>query len=454
MPAPCLFPQFPREFSRFLLYILNRNSTEDRDMRRTAENCRSIYMKLYSRHQIVVASVCSAAAVALCAAGIWFIAGNTTRQTKTAADGIVYDAPARPDPEFVFQTTVQAEPAYTQDSIQGYTQSELQNIYVYDKCNEAVVNISTEIMSINWFLEPVPQSGGSGSGSIIDKRGYVVTNTHVIENAYKIYISLSDGTQYEGRVVGSDSASDIAVVKFDPPENMELKTIDFGDSTDLKVGQKVLAIGNPFGFERTLTTGIISGLGRPIQTSSNTIIRDMIQTDTAINPGNSGGPLRDTQGRMIGINTMIFSTSGSSAGVGFAVPISTAKRVVSDLLQYGKVRRGIIDAQLVQLTSSIATYAKLPASTGLLVSQVGKNSNAERAGLRGGTAAVRYGSSRNSTVIYLGGDIITAVDGIPVASLADYYSALESKKPGDTVMVTVLRGKQQIDLRMTLAESA
>ena len=179
----------------------------------------------------------------------------------------------------------------------------------------------------------------------------------------------------------------------------------------------------------------------------------MIQTDTAINPGNSGGPLLDTQGRMIGINTMIYSTSGSSAGIGFAVPINTASRVVSELIQYGTVKRGTIDASFVQLNSSIANYAKISVSSGLMVSQVVKNGNADKAGLRGGTEAVRYGSNRSSQVIYIGGDVITAIDGISVASLADYYSALESKKPGDTVVVTVLRGKQTSNIKIKLTDS-
>jgi len=334
-----------------------------------------------------------------------------------------------------------------------YTQDELENISVYEKYNEAVVNINTAVMGINWFLEPVPQEGGSGSGSIIDSRGYVVTNVHVIEDAYKIYISLSDGTQYEGSVVGIDEASDIAVIKFDPPKDVELKTIPFGESDNLKVGQKVLAIGNPFGFERTLTTGIVSGLGRPIKNSNNVIIRDMIQTDTAINPGNSGGPLLDTTGRMIGINTMIYSTSGSSAGIGFAVPINTAKRVVSDLIQYGKVRRGAIDGVLVQLTNSISNYANLPVSQGLLVSELSNNSFAKQTGLKAGTEAVQYGSRYNSTTIYLGGDVIVAIDGVSVTSLADYYSLLESKKPGDSVTLTIIRNKKQQNITIKLDEA-
>ena len=332
----------------------------------------------------------------------------------------------------------------------GYTQDELQNISVYEKCNEAVVNISTQVMAYDWFFNAVPQDSGSGSGSIIDARGYIVTNLHVIENAYKIYISLSDGSQYEGTVVGTDSASDIAVLKFDPPAGMELSTIPFGSSDSLKVGQKVLAIGNPFGFERTLTTGIVSGLGRPIKNEDGTIIRNMIQTDSAINPGNSGGPLLDTQGRMIGINTMIYSTSGSSAGIGFAVSVDTAKRVVADLIQYGKVHRGTINGKLIQLTSQIAKYAGLSVSSGLLVSELDSSSNAVKAGLKAGTQAVQYGSRYNYTTIYLGGDVIVAVDGTAITSFADYYSLLESKRPGDKVVLTVQRGKNQENITVTL----
>ncbi|MBE6345254.1 MAG: trypsin-like peptidase domain-containing protein [Spirochaetaceae bacterium] len=420
-------------------------------------------MKLYSRFQLVRSIIISVLSCFAIGAILFIFVSSSKGNEKPSlvAQNIESDknvntfeqlsVPDNSD-SFLLQTSVVADPVYTSDMIASYTQDELQNISVYEKCNEAVVNINTQIMAVNWFLEPVPQEGGSGSGSIIDKRGYVVTNVHVISDAYKIYISLSDGTQYEGRVVGTDSASDIAVLKFDPPKDVELKTISFGDSDNLKVGQKLIAIGNPFGFERTMTTGIVSGLGRPIQSSTGTIIRNMIQTDTAINPGNSGGPLLDTKGRMVGINTMIYSTSGSSAGIGFAVPVNTARRVVSDLIQYGKVRRGVIDAEYVQLTSSISNYARLPISSGLLVSQVEKKSNAEKGGLKGGTEAVRYGSSRNSRIIYLGGDVITAIDGIKVSSLADYYSILESKRPGDIIEVTVYRDGKYQNLSITLSE--
>jgi S1-C subfamily serine protease len=329
-----------------------------------------------------------------------------------------------------------------------FTMDERENITVYEQFNEAVVNITTETVGINWFLEPVPQEGGSGSGSIIGAQGYVLTNNHVIENAYKVFINLADGSQIEGTVVGTDPENDLAVLKFEPPAELQLKTIPFGDSTNLRVGQKVLAIGNPFALERTLTVGIVSGLGRPIQTSRQNIIRDMIQTDASINPGNSGGPLLDAQGRMIGINTMIYSPSGGSVGIGFAVPVNTAKRVVAELIEFGRVRRGWIDASMVQLFPALVRYAKLPVNAGLLVSRTRRNGHAEQAGIRQGTEPVRYGSS----VIYLGGDIITKVDGMPVNRLADLYSALEDNKPGEKIAVEVLRGSRTVRLEVTLAD--
>ena len=333
-----------------------------------------------------------------------------------------------------------------------FTQDEMQNISVYENANEAVVNITTERMGFNWFLDPVPMEGASGSGSIIDERGYVLTNTHVIVEASKIYVSLANGDQFVAVVVGLDRENDLAVLKFEVPRGVRLKTIAFGSSSNLKVGQKVLAIGNPFGLERTLTVGIVSALGRPIQSKKNIIIKNMIQTDTAINPGNSGGPLLNSYGQMIGINTMIYSTSGSSAGIGFAVPVDTAKRVVSEIIKYGKVRRGDIDAELIPLTNQLARYASLPVDKGLLVSKVNKGSNAEQAGLKGGTEAVRQGYGRNASVFYIGGDIITNIAGVKIDSLQDYYSALEDKKPGDIIRLRILRGKTEYELSIKLSE--
>ncbi len=413
-------------------------------------------MKLYSRTQVVIISVvCVLIAVFATYFSINYFNGNLQNKkseqeiSSNEENSEVGKLNENPENDFyTFQTNLK-QIKYSSDFDETYTQDEIQNISVYEKCSDAVVNISTKVISYSWFYEPYPTDGGSGSGSIIDKRGYVVTNRHVIKDAYKIYISLSDGTQYEGTLVGEDAQTDLAVVKFTPPENMELTTIGFSDSTKLRVGQKVIAIGNPFGFDRTMTTGIISSLGRPIQ-SDNTIFRDMIQTDTAINPGNSGGPLFDTQGRMIGINTMIYSTSGSSAGVGFAIPVNTAKRIVSDIMKYGKVKRGSMNISAIQINSNLSRAIDLPVKEGLLVSEVEKNSNASKAGLKGGTEAVRF--TRNSSVFYIGGDIITAINGTPVSSSADYNSVLENTKPGDVAIVSIIRGSERIDLKITLEE--
>ena len=347
----------------------------------------------------------------------------------------------------VFSTVVQPLQRNAAD-LAAFTEDERNNIAIYEQLNAGVVNITTETVAINWFLEPVPQAGGSGSGSIINTRGYVLTNNHVIEHANKVFINLADGSQFEGTVVGTDPENDIAVLKFDPPQGTEMQVIPFGSSDNLRVGQKVLAIGNPFALERTLTVGIVSGLGRPIQTSTNHIIRNMIQTDASINPGNSGGPLLNTQGQMIGINTMIYSPSGGSVGIGFAVPINTAKRVVAEIIEFGKVRRGWIDATVVQIFPALVRYAKLPVNSGLLVSRTRRSGLAERAGLRQGSDPVQYGRS----VIYIGGDIITAVNGIRTNNLADLYSALEDNKPGETVKVEVIRSGRTITLDITLAD--
>ncbi|MDR2730141.1 MAG: trypsin-like peptidase domain-containing protein [Treponema sp.] len=399
-------------------------------------------MKLYSRSQVLFFSLLSAIIAALFAFGLGIgkhigdsNAADTSGQKKDVQES-----------EFKL---LQADynTLNTLD-IAAYSESERENITIYERLNSAVVNITTETMAINWFLEPVPQEGGSASGSIIDTRGYVLTNNHVIENTYKVFINLADGSQFEGKLIGADPENDLAVLKFDPPQGMEIRTIPYGDSAALKVGQKVLAIGNPFALERTLTVGIVSGLGRPIQTARQHIIRDMIQTDASINPGNSGGPLLDTQGRMIGINTMIFSPSGGSIGIGFAVPVDTAKRVVNELIQYGKVRRGWIDATMVQIFPSLVRYAKLPVNSGLLVSRTRRNGLAERAGLRQGSESVQYGRS----TFFVGGDIITAVNGMKTNTLADLYSSLEACKPGDHVKVDIIRANNPLTLEITLAD--
>ena len=415
-------------------------------------------MKLYSRGQVARRISYGVIVAFILTAVIFFNLGKKQAQknnsVEKSSEELAQDVLYEDSEIAVSEPVAVSVPADTSVPVANgqvsYTQDETENINVYRNYNEAVVNINTKVTSYDWFWDPYVTDGGSGSGSIIDKRGYILTNVHVISGATKIYVSLYDGSQYEATVVGTDIDSDLAVIKFDPPEGITLKTISFGDSTKLLVGQKVIAIGNPFGMERTMTTGIVSGLGRPIQNSNNRIIRNMIQTDAAINPGNSGGPLLDTNGRMVGINTMIMSSSGSSSGVGFAVPSEIAVRVVNDLLKYGKVQRGVIDATIVQLTNRIAQYAGLDIATGMLVSEVEEGSNAESAGLKGGTKAVYYGS--RNTILYLGGDVITKIDGISITSLAEYYSALESKKPGDVVNVVVRRNKKDVTLKITLSE--
>lgn len=413
-------------------------------------------MKLYSRSQLIRFTLTGMIFAAAATSIITSVSLKNTRhkassEKNTKNENTVSSA----DDGF---TLLQSENEAVKNSAftvssgeEKYTQDEIQNITVYQKCAPGVVNINTQVAGVNWFLEPVVQDGGSGSGSIIDKRGYVLTNGHVVKGASKIYVSLSDGTQYEAKIIGQDRDSDLTVIKFDPPEGLVLQTIPFGDSSKLNVGQKVIAIGNPYGFNRTMTTGIVSALGRPVKNpNTQRIIRNMIQTDTAINPGNSGGPLLDTSGKMIGVNTMIYSSSGSSAGIGFSVPAETAIRVASDLLKYGKVRRGQLDVTLVQLNNTIANYANLDISSGLLVSRIQKGGNAEKAGIIQGTQAVRYGYNQN--IIYLGGDIITNIDGISISSYTDYYSALESKKPGDTISVTVHRNGKDRKVTVTLSE--
>ena len=401
-------------------------------------------MKLYSRGQLFLAVSISVLMAILLALGI-FSLGKTGRIALPESEKLTDTGYSSTGNN---QSYINRSSAYTAAELEPYSPDERENITVYEQLNEAVVNITTEVVGINWFLEPVPQRGGSGSGTIIDTQGYILTNYHVIEKAYKVFINLFDGSQFEGTVIGSDPENDLAVIKFTPPAGINLKTIPYGDSSNLKVGQKVLAIGNPFALERTLTVGIVSGLGRPIQISRQNIVRNMIQTDASINPGNSGGPLLDSQGRMIGINTMIYSPSGGSVGIGFAVPVNTAKRVVAELIETGKVRRGWIDATMVQLFPALVQYAKLPISEGLLVSRIRRNGFAEKAGIRQGSEPVRYGSS----VIYLGGDILVMVDNIKVATLADLYSSLENNKPGDQVDIEVIRDGKPVKLKVTLAD--
>jgi S1-C subfamily serine protease len=328
-----------------------------------------------------------------------------------------------------------------------YSAEEMRTIAIYEKANKSVVHITTLSSSVDMFLEVLPVKG-TGSGIIISKNGYILTNAHVVENATKLSISFYDGSTLEASLIGKDSENDLAVLKVEVPQSMTLVPIEFGSAQDLKVGQKIVTIGNPFGYDRTMTSGTVSGLGRPVRTDNNTIINGMIQTDAAINPGNSGGPLLNSMGQMVGIATTIHSTTGTSSGVGFAIPVDTAIAIIPDLIKYGKVVRGWLDATLVQLEPNIVNYASLPINNGLLVSQVRSGGKAEKGGLKGGTQKVQYGES----IIYLGGDIIVAINGEKIADYADLYSALVNTRPTESVKVEVMRKQERKELKIELIE--
>lgn len=329
----------------------------------------------------------------------------------------------------------------------NYSADELQNMSIFQKCNQAVVHIETKVSNDSSYFDAVP-TGDTGSGFLVSADGLIVTNEHVITDASVITVSLYDGSVYEAGLVGIDSENDIAVIRINVDEGTQLSYLEFGDSSTLSVGQKVLAIGNPFGYDRTMVTGIISGLSRPIRDEDGKVLLGMIQTDAPINPGNSGGPLLNTKSQVIGINTAIYSTSGTSQGMNFAVASNTAKASVNDLVKYGKVSRGWLDIVPVQLSQSIVDYAGLKVSKGLLVSQVVPGGKADSAGLKGGTSQVLYGSS----VIYLGGDVITQVNDVDIEEYNDLFTALSNTRPGDKVSVVVNRNGSSVKLSIELVE--
>jgi S1-C subfamily serine protease len=280
----------------------------------------------------------------------------------------------------------------------------------------------------------IPQ--GAGSGFIWDEQGHIVTNFHVIQNASSAQVMLNDRTAVNARLVGVSEDYDLAVLKIDVPAS-DLRPIDVGTSNDLQVGQKVFAIGNPFGLDQTLTTGVISGLGREIPAPTGRPIQGVIQTDAAINPGNSGGPLLDSAGRLIGVNTAISSPSGAYAGVGFAVPVDTVQRIVPELIRDGRITRPGLGVRLVD-----DQFVERLGLQGAMIQDVADESAAARAGLRPTTIE----GGRNVRW----GDLITHVDGRPLQNRADLYKALDGRRVGETVKLTVIREGKAIELDVTL----
>ncbi len=325
---------------------------------------------------------------------------------------------------------------------------EATNVKIYSQAAPAVANIVTRTLEYDVFMEPVPVEG-AGSGFVIDPRGYILTNFHVVQGAQAISVILGDRSHYDAKFIGADERNDIALVKIDP-KGRTLPVLTMGDSENLQVGQRVLAIGNPFGFQSTLTTGVVSALGRTVQTGQTTVIDGAIQTDAAINQGNSGGPLLNSHGEVIGINSAIYTPSGTTAGIGFAIPINTARQIAQDLITEGRVRRASMGVEARVLTPEVAEALRLPVNEGLLLERVNPGGAAAKAGLRGGDRQAILGMRR----ILLGGDVITAIDGRPITGQADLNLALNRKRPGDTVTVDYYRGGQKMEAKVTLSDAS
>jgi S1-C subfamily serine protease len=321
---------------------------------------------------------------------------------------------------------------------------EQNNINVYRKNIDSVVNVTSHAVEFNFFYGLVPQDG-AGSGFVIDKEGHVLTNYHVIADARQIEVTLHDRKKYKATIVGVDREHDLAVLQIKAPN---LVPMTLGDSKNLQVGQKVYAIGNPFGLSGTLTRGIVSSI-RSVQEPDGVTIDEAIQTDAAINPGNSGGPLLNWHGEVIGINTMIASSVGQSAGIGFAIPINTAKAVLNDLVTLGRVRRPVLGVSTIPISPELADQMGLAADYGLLIVRVAPGGAADHAGLHGGTERAYLGN----TPIMIGGDLIVAIDGQDVQDEQDLSHIMNGHRAGDSVHVTVFRGKKKLQVEVTLGEA-
>ncbi len=326
---------------------------------------------------------------------------------------------------------------------ESFDAEEQNNIEVYRKNIGSVVNITSRAVTFDFFYGLVPEEG-QGSGFIIDKEGHILTNYHVIAEARQVEVTLHNRKKYRATIVGTDRSHDLAIVQIKAPD---LQAMTLGDSTHLQVGQKVYAIGNPFGLSGTLTRGIVSSI-RQVQEPDGMYIDDAIQTDAAINPGNSGGPLLNWHGEVIGINTMIASSVGQSAGIGFAIPINTAKAVLNDLVTLGRVRRPALGVRTIPIDPGLADQMGLASDYGLLIVQVVSGGAADRAGLLGGNERAFLGN----VPIMVGGDLIVAVDGEKIQDQQDLAQIMNKHRAGDAVKVTIYRGKKKMDVDVTLGE--
>ncbi|MEJ2716477.1 MAG: trypsin-like peptidase domain-containing protein [Deltaproteobacteria bacterium] len=314
---------------------------------------------------------------------------------------------------------------------------------VYQHVNPAVVNIAARRLALTFWMRVIPQTG-QGSGFVIDSQGHILTNNHVVANAENLEVTFSGGKKVDAQLIGRDPVSDLAVIKVKPFPEMQVAPL--GDSSHLVVGQRVIAIGNPFGFQHTVTSGFISALGRDIAVGQRTLV-GMIQTDAAINPGNSGGPLINTKGKVIGVNTVIFTQGGAFTGIGFAEPINRARKVAHQIIDMGRVIYPWMGLKSwMDLDPNLAVKMGLPPVKGVLIFELVPGSPAALAGLRGGTRVAYY----RGRPILLGGDVILSVDGVPTPSFDDFHTLILQKNVGDKIKVTYLRGKKESSTTVTL----
>ncbi|MDX9831897.1 MAG: trypsin-like peptidase domain-containing protein [Anaerolineae bacterium] len=390
----------------------------------------------------------SVALLALFVLGLVLLACSLPNELQSLLQGT-------PTPVAVPTVTPAPEPtlAPPQPAPQGMFSLEQDIIAVYEAVGRGVVNITNRSYAYDFFFRPVPQEG-SGSGIVYDREGHIITNYHVIEGAEELFVTLPDESTVPAKVVGSDPSVDLAVIQVGADQDL-LQPVPLGESEDLRVGQFVVAIGNPFGLERTLTVGVVSALGRVIQSPDESFIGEIIQTDAAINPGNSGGPLLDLSGRIIGVNTAIFSPSQASAGIGFAVPVDTVRRVVPALIENGYYPHPWLGINYVwSLTSERAGILReagmdVPVEEGVLIIEVASNGPAAQAGLRGGRQRVRIGPA----ILTIGGDILTAIEGEPITSDQALLQYLDTQtEVGDTIQVTLWRDGQELTVPVTLGE--
>jgi len=342
-------------------------------------------------------------------------------------------------------TTVNAIPSPANSQV-SLDPTEAENVRIYKQAAPAIANIVTRAVQYDFFYNAVPVEG-AGSGFVIDTEGHILTNYHVVVGAQTIEVTLGDQSRFKARYIGADTRNDIALIQINPGTH-KLTPLPLGDSRNLLVGQRVLAIGNPFGFQSTLTTGVVSSLGRTVQTGENTFIDEAIQTDASINRGNSGGPLLNTRGEVIGINSAIYSPTGTTAGIGFAIPINTARRVANDLITQGRVRRATLGVEGRAIWPDLADALNIPVQHGILIERVTSGGPAAQAGIRGGNKTVLTGLQQ----LTIGGDVLVAIDGKEVTSPTDLNLILNRDSPGDTVTLTIIRDGKKMDVKVKLGE--